>query len=110
MSDSSSITVIRLAGELDIGRRDEIQRAFVIPPSAARVLVDLSEVTYADSTTLAELLRLRADAQAQAARIAIVIGSRRFARVIQYAGLNSAFAIFDDRGSALTYLATGDVP
>jgi anti-anti-sigma factor len=110
MSDTSSIVVIRLTGELDIGRREEIQKAFVIPPNASRVLVDLAEVTYADSTTLAELLRLRADAEAQVARIAIVIGSRRFARVIQYAGLSSAFAIFDDRGSALTYLATGESP
>ncbi len=107
MNDNSSITVLRLAGELDIGRREEIHGVFQLAPDARRVLVDLSEVTYADSTTLSELLRLRADAQAQDARIAIVIGSKRFARVIEYAGLGSAFAIFDDRGAALTYLAPG---
>jgi anti-anti-sigma factor len=110
MSDHSSIAVIRLTGELDIGRREEIHAAFQLDRSASRVLVDLSDVTYADSTTLSELLRLRADAQAQEARIAIVIGSKRFARVIQYAGLGSAFAIFDDRAPALTYLATGENP
>ena len=100
----SSLAVVRLAGELDIGRRDEIAKALIVTGSESGVLVDFAEVTYADSTTLTQLLRFRAEAEQLRVPIALVIASRQFARLIQYAGLAEAFAIFDNRASALDYL------
>ena len=104
MNAGSSLAVIRLAGELDIGRRDEIAKTLVVNGSELGILVDFAEVTYADSTTLTLLLRFRAEAEQHKIPIAIVIGSRQFARLIQYAGLGEAFAIFDSRAAALAYL------
>jgi anti-sigma B factor antagonist len=104
VTPGSSLAVIRLTGELDIGRRDEIGRTLVVNGSESGILVDLAEVTYADSTTLTQLLRFRADAEEQSVPIALVIGSRQFARLIQYAGLGEAFAIFDSRAAALAHL------
>ena len=101
----SAITVIRLTGELEIGRKDEISRALRLTGSERSILVDFHDVTYADSTSLAELLRFRRDADAHGIPVAIVIGSRQFARLIQYAGLSDAFTVFEDRGAALTYLS-----
>ena len=66
--------------------------------------MDFSEVTYADSTILAELLRFRSEAVAKDVPLAVVIASRQFARLVQYAGLGEAFQIFDSRAAALTYL------
>ncbi len=102
---ASSIGVIKLTGELDIGRRDEIRDALHLGGSEAGMLLDFSEVTYADSTTLSQLLRFRAEAAEHAVPLAIVIGSRQFARLIEYAGLSEAFAIFDTRAAALGHLA-----
>jgi anti-anti-sigma factor len=102
---SKSIAVIRLTGELEIGRRNEIARSLVVNGSEAGVLLDFSEVTYADSTSLAELLRFRDDAAQHNVPVAIVIGSKQFARLIQYAGLSHAFRIFDNRAEALTDLS-----
>jgi anti-anti-sigma factor len=102
----SAISVIRLTGELEISRKDEISRALRLTGSEGSILVDFHDVTYADSTTLAELLRFRRDADAQGIPVAIVIGSRQFARLIQYAGLGDAFTVFEDRGAALTYLGS----
>jgi anti-anti-sigma factor len=102
---SKSIEVIRLSGELEIGRRDEIAAALVVNGSEAGVLLDFSEVTYADSTSLAELLRFRDLAAQHSVPVAIVIGSKQFARLIQYAGLSHAFRIFDNRAEALTDLS-----
>ncbi len=101
----SSIGVIKLTGELDIGRRDEIRAALQFAGDEPGMLLDFSEVTYADSTMLAQLLRLRNEADALRIPLAIVIGSRQFARLIEYAGLNEAFAIFDTRAAALSHLA-----
>lgn len=102
---SDSLSVIRLDGELEISRRDEIAKALHLDGSERGVLLDFSDVTYADSTSLAELLRFRAEAEPHRIPIAIVIGSKQFARLIQYAGLSAAFKIFDDRGAALRYLS-----
>ncbi|MDQ2681161.1 MAG: STAS domain-containing protein [Candidatus Eremiobacteraeota bacterium] len=103
--NSSSIEVIALEGELDIARRAEINEALLVKGSESALLVDCSEVTYADSTALAELLRFRSAAAEKRVPVALLIGSTQFVRVIQYAGLNGVFQIFNDRASALTYLA-----
>ena len=98
---NKSIAVIRLTGELEIGRRDEIAAALVVAGSESGILLDFSDVNYADSTSLAELLRFRDEAAKANVPIAIVIGSRQFARLIQYAGLSHAFRIFENRSEAL---------
>jgi anti-anti-sigma factor len=71
----------------------------------ASILVDLSAVTYADSSILAELLRFRADAARRKVAVALLITTRQLSRLVQYAGLGDAFAIYDDRGAALSYLS-----
>src|ERR1700722_15969333 len=103
---SKTIAVIRLTGELEIGRRAEIAHALALSGNESGVLLDFSEVSYADSTSLAELLRFRDEAAKQDVPVAIVIGSKQFARLIQYAGLSHAFRIFDNRAEALTDLST----
>jgi anti-anti-sigma factor len=102
---SKSIAVIRLTGELEIGRRDEIAAALVVSGAQSGNLLDFSDVNYADSTSLAELLRFRDDAAQRSVPVAIVIGSKQFARLIQYAGLAHAFHIFDNRAEALMNLS-----
>ncbi len=104
MTDNSSLEVVQLSGELDIDRRDAVAAALsaAVPPRPA--LVDLTDVTYADSTIISELLRFRARAEHGGQRIAILVGGSRVARVLEYAGLKDVFAIFEDRGSALTFL------
>jgi anti-anti-sigma factor len=102
---SKSIAVIRLTGELEVGRKEEITRALAVRGDEAGILLDFSEVSYADSTALAELLRFREEASKQQIPVAVVIGSRQFARIIQYAGLSEAFRIFDNRAEALTDLS-----
>lgn len=101
---NSSIEVIKLDGELDVARREEIRRTLSLPAADRPVLLDFSQVTYADSTAVAELLRFHSEAGAKGRTVAVVIGNRQFARLLQYAGLRDAFAVFDDRAAALTYL------
>jgi len=46
--------VVRLTGELDIGTKDLLRAALHAPTDSRSVLLDLTTVTYADSTALAE--------------------------------------------------------
>lgn len=105
MSQADGVAVIRLQGDLEIGRKAELRKALDVPDGERRVLIDCTKVSYADSTAIAELLRFRAEAQRRGLRVAIAIASRQFARIVEYAGLSQAFEIFDDRERALDYLA-----
>ena len=105
MASQSSLAVIRLSGELDISRRDEIAAQLRTASTGSAVLIDLSEAPYADSTVIAELLRFRGEVEGEGRRIALLIGNPQIARVLEYAGLSAAFNVFGDRGAALTYLA-----
>jgi anti-anti-sigma factor len=56
--------VIRLRGELDIGSAPDLQRALLRSrPAQQRVVLDLSELKFMDSTGLRVLLRARAAAE-----------------------------------------------
>jgi anti-anti-sigma factor len=105
MNPAPTIGVIALSGELDLARRTELQEVLRLRDVHASILVDLSAVTYADSSILAELLRFRADAARRKVAVALLITTRQLSRLVQYAGLGDAFAIYDDRGAALSYLS-----
>jgi anti-anti-sigma factor len=104
MSDSSTLAVVTMDGELDIGRRAEIRAALAIEGKPAGVLVDFGAVTYADSSAISELLRFRGDLSRRGLPVALLIKSPQFKRLLEYAGVNDAFAVFDERAAALTYL------
>jgi anti-anti-sigma factor len=105
MSAKSPVVVVSLSGELDIGRKQEVRDALTVDGAQAPLLVDFSEVTYADSTVIAELLRFGNEADREGLRVAIVITSPQFDRLITYAGLRDAFNIFDDSATAQSFLA-----
>lgn len=96
--------VVSLAGELDIARKEELHRALLIEPSMRGILLDLSDVTYADSTALTELLRFRMQADQRSIPVAIVVSSPQLDRIVRYAGLHEVFTIFDNRADALAHL------
>jgi anti-anti-sigma factor len=108
MTLNSEIGIVSMSGELDLSRRDELHAAFALSDHHSSVLIDLSNVTYADSSILSELLRFRAEADAKHVRLALLVVSRQLGRLIQYAGLAEAFPVFSDRGAALTYLTSGE--
>jgi len=97
--------IVRLAGELDVYRKDEVRTALQSALQARSVLLDLAGVTYADSTALVELLHFCTDLKDANVPVALLIAAPQFARLIQYAGLDQVFAVFDERAAALEYLA-----
>jgi anti-anti-sigma factor len=104
MSLSRPPAEVRLAGELDISRKQELRDALRSAAGGAAVLLDLSGVTWADSTALAELLRFCTDLERRDVPVALVVVAPQFNRVIEYAGLRATFHVFDRRDDALGYL------
>lgn len=106
MMDQSSVQIIALAGELDVSRGDEVMERLSAPTTAKSILLDLSEVTYADSTVIAALFAFREQAERERQRIAVLIESPQLVRLLQYAGLQEAFPIFLERSEALSHLVS----
>ena len=104
MKKKEGIKTIRLGGELEIGRKEEIRDSLAASDGAAAVLLDLAEVTYADSIALTELLRFCTDSARSERPVALVVRTPQFARLVQYAGLASAFKIFSENAAAIEYL------
>lgn len=105
MSERSAIRTIRLSGELEVGRKQRIREALQHRGDDRAVLVDLSDVTYADSIALTELLRFCIAAEQAATPVALIVRTPQFARIIQYAGLAGAFTTFEDHEAAIAYLS-----
>ncbi len=107
MSQSHTIITIRLTGELEVSRKSEIHDVLRRADHSGAFLLDLGDVTYADSTALTELLRFCVMAKREGSPVAVVIQTPQFARLVQYAGLSDAFPIFNDTQAALEYLSKG---
>lgn len=51
--------LVRLAGDYDLTRKDELAAIFAQLDGSAEVVIDMRDVTYMDSTVLRELAALR---------------------------------------------------
>lgn len=94
-SDEGDFTVIRLVGDVDVSAaarlRDALSRLIADP--AEKVLVDLTDVPFLDSTGLGVLVgRLKAQ-RVGGGDLALVIQSERLLRNFRITGLDRVFNI-----------------
>ncbi|MEU6867705.1 STAS domain-containing protein [Streptomyces sp. NPDC046876] len=94
-------TVVTLAGEIDLDTSSQVTEATAALPLEGHVLVlDLSGVTFMDSTGLNLLLALRARAQAEGGRLELTGVPRQALHVLELTGTRHLFALHPatDRG------------
>jgi len=91
-----SVLCLALSGEIDIMQLDAL-RAFLQPGHAqTAVIVDLSEVTYVDSSALSALVAMRQKLlNDRGGSVALVAVDRHLGRIFQITGLNALFDRFD---------------
>ena len=101
--------VISLAGEVDLYTAPEFKQQLlhVISEGAQNVIVDFSDTTFIDSTTLGVLVggvkRLRsADGQ-----LALVCSDRNITKIFEITGLDRVFTISPTRNEALELIGAG---
>ncbi len=85
------VSAIELEGELDLAARDTLEDAIVTavePGPVETVVVDMTRVTFADSTTLAWLVAAEARMQASGGRLLAVIGPGPVLNLLQLTGLD----------------------
>jgi anti-anti-sigma factor len=91
---------LRLEGDLDIYRRDEIQSRLPAPGSVDRVIIDCSAATSIDSTILTMLMRYRrsfASAGGDPVNIVVIVAPS-LRRIFEIAGLTRMLTIVSAPG------------
>lgn len=101
--DEGDWTVVVVSGEIDVSTAPTLRAHLDALPSGAQVIVDLSEVTFLDSTGLGVLVaaRRRARATAPLGEVHLVVTRPRVAKVLEVTGLSTVFAVHPSLSEAL---------
>ena len=103
ITEQSGRTVVALSGEIDMEEAPKVRRALLDVMKQKRdILVDLSQVTYIDSSGIASLIEGLQTARKQKNDLALVSVSQRARRVLELARLDKVFTIHADLATALT--------
>jgi anti-sigma B factor antagonist len=102
ITEQSGRTVIALKGEIDMEEAPKVRRALLDSMKQKRdILVDLSQVTYIDSSGIASLIEGLQVARKQKNDLVLVSVSQRARRVLELARLDKVFTIHPDLATAL---------
>jgi anti-sigma B factor antagonist len=98
-------SVLTVAGELDLSSAPSLKWALtdVLGTSCGQVVLDLSLVTFVDSTALGVLVGVQRRLNA-ATRLAIVCPNANVLKIFELTGLVGTFELFSTLESALAYV------
>jgi len=104
--------VIALAGEVDLYTAPEFKQQLldVIAQGAKNVVVDFSDTTFIDSTTLGVLVGGIKRLRTINGELSLVCSDRNITKIFEITGLDRVFAIYQTRDEALSKLDTAANP
>jgi anti-anti-sigma factor len=102
------IRVVAVSGELDMAAAPAFQQTLAdLVARAEPVILDLTDVTFMDSTAIGAMLTVRRRANLKRGRFAVVCKSgSEIERMLLYTGLDAAFDIVPSRPAAAAELAS----
>jgi anti-sigma B factor antagonist len=103
--------VVAVTGEVDLHTAPTLRSALApvvaaVGPDRPDVVVDLTDVTFLDSTGLGEIVGAHKALQAAHGRLHLVTGNDRVRRLVAITGLDAVLVVHPDRASAWAVLAT----
>jgi anti-sigma B factor antagonist len=100
--------VISLAGEVDLYTAPEFKQQLldVIGQGGKEVIVDFSNTTFIDSTTLGVLVGGVKRLRSNDGQLALVCSDRNITKIFEITGLDRVFAIFATRDEAISQIGT----
>jgi anti-sigma B factor antagonist len=104
--------VISLAGEVDLYTAPELKQELLnaIGAGAKEVVVDFSETTFIDSTTLGVLVGGVKRLRPNGGRLSIVCSDPNITKIFEITGLDRVFPIYPSRAEALDQLDSTESP
>ena len=104
--------VISLAGEVDLYTAPEFKQQLleVIDQGGRDVVVDLTDTTFIDSTTLGVLVGGVKRLRPNEGQLSIVCSDRNITKIFEITGLNRVFPIYETRAEALESVGAAGAP
>jgi len=104
--------VISLAGEVDLYTAPEFKQQLleVIGQGARNVVVDFSDTTFIDSTTLGVLVGGVKRLRTNDGQLSLVCSDRNITKIFEITGLDRVFTIYPTRNEALEQLSSSSRP
>lgn len=95
--------IIDVAGEIDLNSSTDFQQSLlaVLDRKPKRIVVNLSQVSYMDSSGVASLVKLLSKARKMDATVALAALSERVRSIFEITRLDSIFEIFPTEKEAL---------
>jgi anti-sigma B factor antagonist len=105
----SETHVIQLGGEVDLYTAPEFKERLVelIENGKTKIVVDLSDATFIDSTTLGVLVGGVKRLRPAGGSLALVCSDQNITKIFEITGLDRVFPIHETRDEALSSVATG---
>jgi anti-sigma B factor antagonist len=107
-----STYVISLAGEVDLYTAPEFKQQLleVIGQGAKQVVVDFSNTTFIDSTTLGVLVGGVKRLRTNEGQLSLVCNDRNITKIFEITGLDRVFTIYPTRDEALEQIQSSSRP
>ena len=104
--------VISLAGEVDLYTAPEFKQQLlqVISDGAKNVIVDFSNTTFIDSTTLGVLVGGVKRLRTNEGQLSLVCSDRNITKIFEITGLDRVFTIYATRDEAVNSAGAGQTP
>jgi anti-sigma B factor antagonist len=103
VTPSDDIRLISLDGELDLSssRRLAASLSEAVGDSTRRPLVDLTAVTFVDSTALGALVRASRQLRRQGRSLSLAVAQGPVTEILEMSGTHGRFTVYDSRDAAL---------
>jgi anti-sigma B factor antagonist len=104
--------VISLAGEVDLYTAPEFKQQLldVIAKGAKRVVVDFTNTTFIDSTTLGVLVGGVKRLRTNEGQLSLVCSDRNITKIFEITGLDRVFTIYPTRDEAIAQTSSSGQP
>jgi anti-sigma B factor antagonist len=104
--------VISLAGEVDLYTAPEFKQQLleVIGQGGKQVIVDFSDTTFIDSTTLGVLVGGVKRLRTNEGQLSLVCSDRNITKIFEITGLDRVFTIYPTRDEAVAKVKSPDRP
>jgi anti-sigma B factor antagonist len=106
---SGDVYVISLSGEVDLYTAPEFKQQLleVIGNGGKEVVVDFTDTTFIDSTTLGVLVGGVKRLRPNGGRLSLVCSDRNITKIFEITGLNKVFDIYESRDEAIASVGQG---
>jgi anti-anti-sigma factor len=95
-----TMVVLGVHGEVDLATSPKLHEALDALDPDVGLVVDLSDVSFLDSSGLTELVRAH-ERHAEAGGVRLVVASKGIRRVLEVSGLTEVFSIYESSDDAI---------